>query len=37
MAVSFGIGWRNESDLGGAFDRNQVAACVGLRTRAAKR
>jgi hypothetical protein len=25
------IGHRNESDLGGAFDRNQVAACVGLR------
>jgi hypothetical protein len=32
MAESPGIGWRNETELGGAFKRNQVAACAGIRT-----
>jgi hypothetical protein len=30
MADSIGIGWRNESYLGGAFDHIRVAACVGI-------
>jgi hypothetical protein len=31
MAESIGIGWRNESESGGAFNRNPVADCVGIR------
>ena len=30
MADSIGIGWRNESYSGGAFNHIQVAACVGI-------
>ena len=32
MADSIGIGWRNESYLGGAFNHIRVAACVGILT-----
>ncbi len=32
VAASPGIGWRNETESGGAFKRNQLAACAGIRT-----
>ena len=32
MADSIGIGWRNESYLGGAFNHIRVATCVGILT-----
>ena len=31
MADSPGIGWRNETESGGDFKRNRVAACAGIR------
>jgi len=33
VATSTGLGWRNESESGGAFKRNQVAEWSGIRRR----